>query len=52
MKRLISALALLALMSACTPEVGSPEWCKAMKEKPKKEWTIGESKDYLKHCIM
>ncbi|WP_196139164.1 DUF3012 domain-containing protein [Aliikangiella sp. G2MR2-5] len=39
-------------VSACTPEVGSPKWCKAMKEKPKGDWTVNESKDYLKHCLI
>ncbi len=40
----------VCFISACTPEVGSPEWCKKMKEKNKGDWTVNETKDYLKHC--
>lgn len=45
------ALALLGLLSACAPEVGSEEWCAGMKQKPKGEWTANEAADYAKHCI-
>ena len=46
----LSGLFLLTL-SGCTPEVGSKEWCAKMKEKPKTDWTAGETGDYAKHCI-
>jgi len=49
-KILISALTLL-FITACAPEIGSKEWCADMKEKPKGEWTLDETKDYAKHCI-
>lgn len=39
------------LLSACAPEVGSPEWCKSIEEKPKGELTMNEAKDYAKHCV-
>lgn len=45
------ALVLLSLTAGCSPEVGSPEWCKMMKEKPKGDWSMQEVKDYAKHCI-
>ncbi len=38
-------------LSACAPEVGSPEWCKAIEEKPKGDLTMNEAKDYAKHCV-
>lgn len=38
-------------LSACAPEVGSPEWCKSVEEKPKGDLTMNEAKDYAKHCI-
>jgi len=44
-------LLLIALSTGCSPEVGSDEWCKDMKEKPKKDWTAAEAADYTKHCI-
>ncbi|WP_432696173.1 DUF3012 domain-containing protein [Marinobacterium sp. YM272] len=40
------------LLSACSPEVGSPEWCADMKEKPKGEWTANELADFTKNCLM
>jgi len=39
------------LVSGCSPEVGSKQWCEDMKEKPKKDWTASEAADYAKHCI-
>jgi len=48
----LTALAAAAFIaSGCSPEVGSKEWCKAMKEKPKGDWTVSETQDYAKHCI-
>ena len=43
--------AILLTISACTPEIGSEQWCKDMKEKPKADWTTNEAKDFAKHCI-
>ena len=45
------ALALLSLTTGCSPEVGSPEWCEMIKEKPKGDWTMQETKDYARHCL-
>jgi len=45
------AAALLTLLGACSPEVGSKAWCEDLKEKPKKEWTTQEMSDYAKHCL-
>ena len=38
-------------LSACSPEVGSKEWCEDMKAKDKGTWTANEAKDFAKHCI-
>jgi len=38
-------------LNACTPEVGSEDWCEQMKEKPKADWTSNEAVDYTKHCV-
>lgn len=43
--------ALISLVSACAPEVGSPKWCKTIEEKPKGDLTMNEAKDYAKHCV-
>ncbi|WP_084659983.1 DUF3012 domain-containing protein [Vibrio sonorensis] len=48
-------LALLSLISfvliGCT-EVGSEAWCEDMKETPKGEWTLDDTKGFAKHCIL
>lgn len=52
--RILTSLLVIAsvlMLSACAPEVGSPEWCKSIEEKPKGELTLNEAKDYAKHCV-
>lgn len=39
-------------LAACSPEVGSAEWCSQLKEKNKADWTANEAKDFAKHCIL
>ncbi|WP_299496640.1 DUF3012 domain-containing protein [uncultured Shewanella sp.] len=39
------------LLTACTPKVGSEDWCKQMSNKPSGDWTANEAADYAKHCI-
>ena len=54
-KRLLlaaSALAIAFSFSACSPEVGSKEWCEQMKEKPKGDWSTNEATAYAKHCLL
>lgn len=51
MVKLLSVVGLFPLVSACAPEVGSPDWCKSIEEKPKGELTMNEAKDYAKHCV-
>ena len=43
---------LLVVISACAPGTGSDEWCAALKEKPKGEWTANEAGDYTKYCVL
>lgn len=49
--KVLCVLGLIALLGACSPEVGSKEWCEDMKEKPKGEWTANEATDFAKHCV-
>lgn len=44
--------AVVAMLAACSPEVGSKEWCDDMKKKPKGDWTANEAADFAKHCIL
>ena len=39
-------------VAACAPEVGSPDWCEQMKEKPKGDWTANEAAAFTKNCLM
>jgi len=41
----------LQLLVACSPKVGSPEWCAAIKEKSSGDITMNEASDYAKHCV-
>ncbi len=40
------------LLTACSPKVGSKEWCEEMKKKAKGDWSVNEAVDYAKHCVM
>ncbi|MCF2948335.1 DUF3012 domain-containing protein [Paraglaciecola aquimarina] len=51
MKKLVALVLMSFLLVSCAPEIGSPEWCAQMKEKPKGDWTATEAKDFAKHCI-
>ena len=39
-------------LTACSPEVGSEDWCADMKEKPKGDWSANEAADFAKHCVL
>jgi hypothetical protein len=52
MKKFIGVMLLGVFAVGCAPAIGSEEWCKEMKEKPKGDWTATEAKDYTKHCIL
>lgn len=43
---------MLFTLSGCAPELGSEAWCKAMKDKPKGDWSTNEAVDFSKHCIV
>jgi len=51
MKKIISIFSVIFFLSACSPAIGSEEWCADLKEKNKGDWTVAETKDYAKHCI-
>lgn len=45
-------LSFTAIITACTPEIGSDKWCDNMQEKPKGEWSMNEAGDFTKFCIL
>jgi hypothetical protein len=49
---LVIVAGLATLLGACSPEVGSEEWCADMKQKTKAEWTANEAADFAKHCLL
>ncbi len=50
--KVLTVLATLGFLAACSPEVGSPEWCAEMKEQPKGDWTANQIADFAKHCVL
>lgn len=46
------AVVLSAGLAACSPEVGSKEWCADMKKKDKGEWSANEATDFAKSCLL
>lgn len=48
----LAIIGFLSVVTACSPEVGSDEWCVMMKEKPKGDWTANEAGDYAQHCLL
>jgi hypothetical protein len=58
-RSLVSSTALIALVAAllmtvsgCAPEVGSPRWCEAMKQKPRGDWTANEALEFARSCVI
>ncbi len=49
---LFTVLAFLGTATACSPEVGSEQWCNNLKEKPKGDWSANEAADFAKHCLL
>ena len=55
MRVLLRAMILVTtagLLGACAPEVGSPEWCEAMREKPRGDWTANEALEFARSCVI
>lgn len=56
LKSFLAAVALVAFamvpLAACSPEVGSKEWCADIKKKPKGDLTANEAADFAKHCLL
>ena len=48
---ILGACAAISLATACSPKVGSEDWCLEMRDKPKNEWLGEEVKAYFVHCI-
>jgi len=42
----------LIFLVACEPKVGSDQWCADLREKRTDDWTLKETEDYAKNCII
>ncbi len=47
----VSAALITTTLLACSPEVGSKEWCEDMKQKDKGQWTANEATAFAKNCV-
>ncbi len=47
----VVAIIFSAALIACSPEVGSKDWCEDMKQKDKGKWTTDEAGAFAKHCV-
>ena len=47
-----AAVLAVSVFTACSPEVGSKEWCEDLKSKPKGDWTANETGNFAKHCVL
>jgi hypothetical protein len=51
-RKLLYGLAVIGLLGACAPKIGSDAWCQDMEEKPKGDWSTNEATAYTRHCIL
>jgi hypothetical protein len=49
--RFVGLLAIAFVLAGCD-RVGSEAWCAKQKEKPKSEWTMEETGEYTKYCML
>lgn len=51
---LFFTLAMAGVLVACDsrPEIGSDAWCDNLKTKPKSEWTLDDTGNYTKFCVL
>jgi hypothetical protein len=52
MKKIVFGLIVISLFVSACDKVGSDGWCEKKKQTPKSEWTLGESGDYTKYCVL
>jgi hypothetical protein len=52
LKRAIVLAAMTTILAGCAPEVGSPKWCEAMREKPRGDWTANEALEFARSCVL
>ena len=51
-RALLTVLAVIAVIGGCSAEVGTERWCNKMDKKPKGDWTLEETRDYARYCVL
>lgn len=46
------AVSMFVALTACAPKVGSEAWCNELKERSRGEWTLNETADFAKFCVL
>lgn len=41
-----------AALAGCSPKVGSEAWCQDLKDKPRGDWTLNQTADFAKFCVL
>lgn len=52
LRRAVVLIGVTTWLAACAPEVGSPRWCEAMREKPRGDWTANEALEFARSCVL
>ena len=52
MKKAVAAMIVASLLITACDRVGSEAWCEKQGKKPKSDWTMGETGDYTKYCVL
>jgi hypothetical protein len=52
LKRALVLVGITTWLVGCAPEVGSPRWCEAMREKPRGDWTANEALEFARSCVL
>ncbi|MGY8934577.1 MAG: DUF3012 domain-containing protein [Alphaproteobacteria bacterium] len=49
---MVATFSLVAIISSYSPEVGIPNRCADLKEKPKSDWTANQATGFTKNCVL
>jgi hypothetical protein len=52
MRMFVIMLCAGVLMSACASKVGSDAWCEKKKNESKADWSLNDTKNYAKYCVL
>ncbi len=52
MKTIFIVLFACVFMSSCASKVGSDAWCAKKKDESKADWSLNDTKNYAKYCVL